>query len=158
MSDILDNLKSIFKTMKGHIFLAIWAVLMFPFTIIAINLCARFITIDFLQTWVFPCCVYPLIHILIGCLIILFSVKEKKETINAFRKLCKLSLYIGWFLIWFLVGHEGIISSLLISLFMTNILYVVIFTIVGIISVTIGKIFEISGISFADFLVFDWLF
>lgn len=157
MSDILDNLKFIFKTMKGHIFLIIWAVLMFPMTIVAINLCAKYITIDFLKTWIFPCCVYPLFHMLIGYLIVLFTVKEKKETIDAFRKLCKLSLYVGWFFTWFLLGHEGIISSLLISLFMTNILYVVISILVGVICVIIGKIFNVAGISFSDYIMFDWL-
>lgn len=173
--DILDNLKFIFKTMKNNIFLLIWGLLLFPLTIVAINLCDKFITVDLaqkawifkdiIQTWIFPCSIYPIIHELIGYIVAMFTTKgreERTETIDAFRKLCKLSLYVGWFLMMFLIAHEGIISSLLISILITNILFIIIALFVGLLSAIIGNVFFKNffggDISFTDFLMLDWLF
>ena len=160
MSDILDSLKSVFKALKGHIFLIIWGVLMFPFQIVAINLCKEFMPIDFLQSWVFPCCVYPLIHQLIGSLIVLFTVKDKKkkrDTLQALNKFAKYVLYVGWFLMFLLIAHEGIITSLLVSILMTNVIYVVVFGLVGFLTSIIGCLF-FKDISITDFIMIDWIF
>ncbi len=158
MSDMLDSFKSVFKTLKGHIFLVIWGILMFPFQLIAIRLCKEFMPIDFLQSWVFPCCAYPLIHQLISSLIVLFTIKgkeEKRETLNALNKFAKCILYVGWFLMFLLIAHEGIITSLLVSILMTNVIYVVVFGLCGFLTSIIGCMF-FKDISLTDFIIFDW--
>lgn len=158
MSDILDNLKSIFKNLKGHKFLIIWGILMFPFQLIAVRLCQEFMTIEGFKTWVFPCCVYPLIHQLIGSLIVLFTVKgkeAKRDTMQSLNKFAKYILYVGWFLMFLLIAHEGIITSLLVSLLMTNVIYIVVFGFCGFLTSVIGCFF-FKDISLTDFIIFDW--